>query len=135
MTPKAHNDSRGVHTEDDLTEFLTRYPERMAFGDEEPGSVLDRWFAPGFVFRNDGLALDRQRLIDHVRPARRNARAIRVEVHAKLLSDTGVAAHYTLHATMRTGRTLSTEIFMVGALAEDGRIETVEQRTRILATS
>jgi hypothetical protein len=132
MTSVAHNETGGLHTEEDLTEFLTGYPEQMALGDEEPGRILDRWFAPGFVFRNDGLVLERQRLIDHVRPARRNARAISVDVHAKLLSNNGIAAHYTLHATMRTGAVVSTEIFMVGGLAEGGRISAIEQRSRML---
>lgn len=125
----------GIHGEADLTEFLTRYPEEMAFGDQDPGRILDRWFAPGFVFRNDGLALDRQRLIDHARPARRNARALHIEVHSKMLSGNGIAAHYTLTATMRTGHVIATEIYLVGRLAVDARITGIDQCTRILTTA
>lgn len=122
----------GIHDEADLIAFLTRYPEQMAFGDEDPGDILDRWFAPGFVFRNDGMTLERQRLIDHVRPARRNARSIHVEVHSMMLSGSGIAAHYTLSATMRTGDTIATEIYLTGRLARDGRLTGIEQCTRIL---
>ncbi|MQY21819.1 nuclear transport factor 2 family protein [Nocardia macrotermitis] len=131
MTPP---DIAGIHTEADLTEFLTHYPERMAFGDEAPGDILDRWFAPDFEFRNDGITLDRQRLIDHARPARRNVRRLHVEPHSMMLSDKGIAAHYTLAATMRTGNLLATEIYLTGRLAPDGRITTIDQCTRILPT-
>ncbi|WP_067890326.1 nuclear transport factor 2 family protein [Nocardia vaccinii] len=125
----------GIHDQDDLTDFLIRYPEEMAFGDQDPGRILDRWFAPGFVFRNDGMALDRQRLIDHARPARRNARAIHVEVHSMMLSGNGIAAHYTLTATMRTAHVIATEIYLVGRLAQDARITGIDQCTRILTTT
>ncbi len=125
----------GLRTEADLTEFLTRYPQEMAFGDEQPELVLDRWFVPGVVIRSDGVALDRRRLIDHARPARRNARALRVAVHSAMLSGNGIAAHYTLEATMRTGRTIATEIYLVGRLGADGRVSSIDQCTRVLTSA
>lgn len=125
-------DHTGIHDEADLTEFLTRYPERMAFGDEDPGRILDRWFTPDFVLRNDGLAMDRRRLIDHARPARRNVRELHVELHSMMLSGKGIAAHYTLAATMRGGEVIATEIYLTGRLAPDGRVTNLDQCTRIL---
>ncbi|WP_216898192.1 nuclear transport factor 2 family protein [Nocardia alni] len=126
-------DRNPLRTEADLIDFLIRYPEQMAFGDDEPGHVMDRWFAPGFTFRNDGLPLERQRLIDHVRPARRNASTLHVDVHEALLSGDRISARYTLAATMRTGATISTEVYLFGRLADDGRISAIDQCTRTVS--
>ncbi|MCU1642261.1 MAG: hypothetical protein JWN03_2536 [Nocardia sp.] len=123
-----------MHTETELTSFLIDYPSEMAFSGKDPGEVMDRWFVPGIVYRNDGLALDRQRLIDHVRPARKNAVDVQVDVHEALVSGQRIAAHYTLTATMRTGAQLATEIVMIGRLADDGRISEIDQLTRVLRT-
>jgi hypothetical protein len=103
----------------------------VTFGDEDPGTVIDRYFADGFAYYNDGVLLDRERLLAHVRPARKNALAVRGDVHDALVQGDRLAARYTLHATMRKGQVLSTEVHMFGRLAPDGRISSVDQITRI----
>lgn len=122
----------GTDPERDLVAFLTRYPEELALGDEDAGTVIDRYFADGFAYYNDGVLLDRDRLIAHARPARKNARAVRVDVHDALVQGDRLAARYTLHATMRQGQVLSTEVHMFGHLTPDGRIARVDQITRTL---
>lgn len=122
-----------MRTHEDLIRFLVRYPSELTFGDEGPADVVDRWYAPGFVLRNDGLAIDRQRLLDHVRPARKNVVELHVDVHEALIVNDRIAAHYTLHAGMRTGATISTEILLIGRLAPDGRVAAIEQFTRVPA--
>ena len=116
----------------DLTDYLVRYPQEVAFGDEEPGLVLDRYHGAGFVLFNDGLRLDRDRLLAHVRPARRNAVALTVDVHQALVYENRVAARYTLTATMRRGPVIATEIVAFGRLAPDGRLARLDQVTRVL---
>lgn len=114
----------------DLARYLSVYPEEMAFGDEDPGTVLDRYHTPDFVHCNDGILLDRDRLIAHARPARKNATSVRVEVHEALVSGDRVAARYTLTATLRRGQVVVTEIYMFGQLAANGRLRRIDSVTR-----
>ncbi|WP_327010693.1 hypothetical protein OHA72_27515 [Dactylosporangium sp. NBC_01737] len=115
---------------DDLIGYLTRYPHELTFGDEEPAVVFGRYHTDDFVLRNDGIPLDKQRLLDHVKVGRRNAAQIDVEVHDALISGGQVAARYTLTAVMRRGQVIATEIHMFGQLTTDGRLLRVEQLSR-----
>ena len=119
-----------MNSETELRAFIADYPREMAFGEEDPGTVLDRYFASGFEFRNDGLLLDRDLLIAHTRPARKNVVGVRVELHEALVSGGRFAARYTLHAQMRGDRTVVNEIYMFGALAGGGRVGRIDQTAR-----
>ena len=117
---------------DDLAGYLEGYPVEITFGDEPAETVFDRYHRPDLVWVNDGLALDRERLLAHVRPARKRAVGVDVEVLDALMEGDRVAARYVLTARMRKGRTLATEIHMFGRLAIDGRLSRVDQITRTL---
>lgn len=123
-----------ISTADDLVRYLTRYPEELAFGDEPPEVVLDRYHTPEYVVVNDGLELDRQRLVEHARPARKRASAVRVDVSDALVDGDRVAARYVLTAQMRKGGEIATEIHMFGRLGPDGRLQRADQLTRHLTT-
>jgi hypothetical protein len=110
--------------------YLTQYPQEIAFGTQDAGTVFDRYHTPDFVMRNDGIPLDREKLLAHVRPARTRATSIRVEVHETVSTADQVAARYTLTADMTKGNTITTEIYMFGRLAADGRLQRVDQITR-----
>lgn len=130
----------GIRSERDLADFLIIYTRDMAVSDEEPEAILDRYFVPDFEYCNDGLVIDRQRMIDHVRPVRRNvdkeAMAADdwsgVEIHEALVSGDRIAARWTLRTTLRKGKTFAAEIYMFGHLASDGRILRVDQVSRQL---
>ena len=115
----------------DLASYLVRYPHEITFGDEDPAAtVFDRYHTGDYTVVNDGTPLDRDRLLDHVRPARKRAAGVEVEVYDALVEDGRVAAHYRLTASMRNGTVIATEIFMFGRLAEDGRLSHATQVTR-----
>ena len=114
----------------DLAGYLERYPLEITFGDEEPAEVFDRYHAPGFVLHNDGIALDRERLLAHVASGRKRAAEIRTSVHDVAATGDVVAARYVLTAVMRKGQVIETEILMFGRLAPDGRLREVTQLTR-----
>lgn len=114
----------------DLTDYLTRYPQEITFGHEDPAVVFGRYHTDDFVLRNDGIPLNRERLLAHVKAGRRNATQITVEVHDALISGGQVAARYTLTAMMRRGKVIATEIHMFGQLAADGRLCKAEQLSR-----
>lgn len=105
----------------------------MVEGDEDPGTVFDRYHGANFVLRNDGTAYDRNALVAHARPVRRNVSRISVEVHQTVIQEDQVAARYTTTALMRQGRTAVTDVYLFGQLAPDGRLAWAEQVTRIPA--
>jgi SnoaL-like protein len=114
----------------DLAGYLVRYPEEVAFGDEDPAVVFDRYHTPDFLLRNDGLPLDRAKLLAHMRPARRNTTTVDTVVHEVVVAGDRVAARYTLRAVLRRGRTVTTEIYLFGRVGPDGRLTRVDQVTR-----
>jgi hypothetical protein len=114
----------------DVAAYLSQYPREVTFGEEDPETVFDRYHTPDFIMCNDGMRLDRAKLLAHVRPARKRAKDVRVEVHETVGTVGRVAARYTLIAEMATGNTIATEIYMFGQLAPDGRLRRVDQITR-----
>ncbi|HEU4424456.1 MAG TPA: nuclear transport factor 2 family protein [Pilimelia sp.] len=118
--------------ERDLATFLTSLPEWLTFGDEDPATIVDRYYSPDFEQYNDGIRLDRDRLIQHAKPARKNVVSIRTDVHDVLISGDRFAARYTIGATMRKGATLVNEVYMLGRFAPDGRIRRIDSTTRAI---
>ncbi|WNM33559.1 nuclear transport factor 2 family protein [Streptomyces sp. Li-HN-5-11] len=114
----------------ELAGYLRSYIQQMGLGSEDPGVVIDRYHTPDIEWYNDGTRLDRDRLVAHARPARKNAIALDVEVHDALVAGDRVAARYTLHSTMRKGRRLSNEMYLFGELAPDGRLRRVHSTSR-----
>jgi hypothetical protein len=43
-----------------VSTYLTQYPQEVAFGEEDPGAVFDRYHTADFVMWNDGIELDRE---------------------------------------------------------------------------
>jgi hypothetical protein len=114
----------------DVADYLVHYPQEVAFGEEEAEDVFDRYHTPEFVMCNDGVQLDRATSLAHVRPARKRATGVRVEVHETVSTADRVAARYTVTADMATGTTIATEIYMFGQRSADGRLQRVDQITR-----
>jgi SnoaL-like domain len=112
--------------------YLTGYPQQIMFEDLEPAVIMDRYHTPTFEMINDGVRLDRDRLLAHLGTGRRNAASVHVEVHDAVVDGDRLAARYTLTATMRNGRVIATEIYMFGHLAPDGRLRHVDQVTRTI---
>jgi hypothetical protein len=116
----------------DFAGYLRGFTEEMTAGEEDPAAVVDRYHTPDITWVSDGTALDRDRLVAHVGPARRNARTVAVEVHDVVVSGERVAARYTLRATLRKGRQVEIDTHLFGTLAPDGRLSRVDQITRTL---
>lgn len=69
-----------------------------------------------------------------VRPVRKRAAEVRVEVEQTLVDGDHVAARYRLIAEMRKGHTTTTEVYMFGELASDGRLRRATQVTRTISS-
>jgi hypothetical protein len=114
----------------DFAGYLRGYTEEMTAGDEDPAAVVDRYHTPDIEWISDGTRLDRNRLVAHIGPTRRNARSVRVDVHDVVVAGERVAARYTVRAILRKGRELEIDAHLFGTLARDGRLSRVDQITR-----
>jgi hypothetical protein len=115
-----------------IEDFFASFTEQLMADGADPGQVVDRYYTPDIVQLVDGVRVDRERLIAHVRPVRRNLAGWRFEVHEALLDEHRLAARMTIHGRMRTGRSTVTEVHLFGELAPDGRIRRTHQLTRPL---
>jgi hypothetical protein len=112
-----------------VQEFFDSFTREVVAGGDA-GAIVDRYYTPDIEQVVDGVTLDRQRLIDHLRPVRKNLVAWEYDVHEAVRSGDRLAARFTVHAEMRRGRTISTEVYLFGEVAPDGRIRRTTQATR-----
>jgi hypothetical protein len=115
--------------EEFVEEFYSSFTREVMTADD-PAEVVDRYYAPGIVQVADGVELDRERLIAHLRPIRRNLVSWRYEVHEALRADDKLAARFTIHAELRKGRTITTDVYLFSTLTADGRMSRTMQLTR-----
>ncbi|MEU9609063.1 nuclear transport factor 2 family protein [Streptomyces sp. NPDC048057] len=104
-----------------IADFYTSFTEEILHSGDEPGAIVDRFHEPGFVQVADGNVIDREKLMAHLRPVRKNAVSGRMEVHDALVDGDLLAARYTLHVTGRKGDTVS-DVHFFGRFAPDGRM-------------
>ncbi|WP_318210242.1 MULTISPECIES: nuclear transport factor 2 family protein [unclassified Streptomyces] len=114
-----------------VTEFFTSLTDSTVRGDP-PESVMARHYTPDVVQVSDGLPLDHDRLLAHLRPVRKNVVDCRFEVHEAVAEGHRIAARLTIHARTRRGGPTSTEVHLFGEFTEDGRMRRSHQLTRVL---
>lgn len=120
-----------------IGDFFTSFTEQILLEDGDPGPSVDRYYTPDIVQISDGVRLDRDRLIAHIRPVRKmlhHRDDFRYDVHEALASGDRIAARFTIHVRTGTGKVISTEVYLFGELAPDGRIRRTHQITRKLPT-
>lgn len=110
--------------------FYGSFTQEAMTSSDEAGFVVDRYFTPDVMQIADGVVMDREKLIEHLRPIRKNLVGWRFEVHEAIRDQDKLAARFTIHAEMRKGRTISTEVYLFGELTPDGRIRRTTQATR-----
>ncbi len=113
-----------------IADFFTEFTAAALDGDNDPAEVVDRFHSPDVVQIADGIRLDRDRLIAHLRPVRKNLRDYRFEIHEVIADGDRIAARMTIHATMRKTGPLTTELFLFGEFTPDGRLRRADQLTR-----
>ncbi|AKH86615.1 hypothetical protein AA958_08525 [Streptomyces sp. CNQ-509] len=115
-----------------MTEFFTSFTREITADGSDPGPVVDRYYTPDIVQTADGIRIDRERLVAHIRPVRKNLADFAFEVHEALRDGERIAARFTIHATDRRGRRTATEVHLFGELAPDGRIRRTHQLSRTI---
>ncbi|WP_329005014.1 nuclear transport factor 2 family protein [Kribbella sp. NBC_00709] len=112
-----------------VADFFGSFTREVVAGDDA-AAVVDRYYTPDVLQIADGITLDRQRLIDHIRPVRKNLVSCSYDVHEAIRTEDRLAARFTIHAELRRGRKISTEVYLFGEVAPDGRIRRTTQATR-----
>ncbi|MFH8369071.1 nuclear transport factor 2 family protein [Streptomyces sp. NPDC018031] len=118
-----------------IADFFTSLTESTVRGDP-PDSVMVRHYTPDIVQISDGIRLDHDRLLAHLRPVRKNLVGWRFEVHEAVADGGGrIAARLTIHARTRKGATTATEVHLFGEFTGSGRMRRSHQLTRALPTA
>ncbi|MCM2389991.1 nuclear transport factor 2 family protein [Streptomyces albipurpureus] len=118
-----------------IADFLTTFTEAVVQGAQEPVDVMSRYHTRDVVQYADGVRLDWDRLLAHLRPVRRNVVEFRFEVHEAIADGTRIAARFTIHARMRKSGPVSTQVHLFAEFTEDGLMRRSEQLTRTLPSA
>lgn len=116
-----------------IADFFTSFNEHLLAGDEDAAIVVDRFHTPDIVQVADGHRMDREKLIAHTRPVRKNRPSSHIDVHEAIADNDRIAARYTLHVRQR-GKDLAIEVCFFGRFAPDGRMRQAHMLTRTVAT-
>ncbi|MFF4234391.1 nuclear transport factor 2 family protein [Actinomadura geliboluensis] len=119
----------GTDPERFIADFFTSFTRDLLDGDDDPAAIVDRYHTPDIVQVADGHRMDRDKLIAHTRPVRKNRPDGRVEVHDAIADGDRIAARYTLHVRQR-GKDLRIEVCFFGRFADDGRMRAAHMLTR-----
>ncbi|MEU8899011.1 nuclear transport factor 2 family protein [Nocardia sp. NPDC048505] len=112
-----------------LADFFTSFNEQLLADDADPAAVVDRFHTPDIVQIADGHRIDRDKLIAHTRPVRKNRPSGRVEVHEAFGDNGRIAARYTLEVRQRN-QELAIEVYFFGEFTPDGRMRRAHMLTR-----
>ncbi|MCT2589771.1 nuclear transport factor 2 family protein [Streptomyces sp. N2-109] len=114
-----------------IADFYLSFHNDLLDSGEDPGVIIDRYHTADVVQIADGLRMDREKLIAHTRPVRKNRPSLRVEVHDALVDGEQIAARSTLHVRYRK-KTFAIDTYVFGRFTEDGRMRQAHMLTRTL---
>ncbi|MEU5156123.1 nuclear transport factor 2 family protein [Glycomyces sp. NPDC021274] len=115
-----------------IGDFFTDFTDEVVHGEGDPGPAMDRFYTPDIVQYADGIRLDYEKLLAHIKPVRKNLVEGRFEVHEAVADGERLAARFTIHAQMRKGSAIATEVHFFGRFTPDGRLAEARQLTRAL---
>ncbi|MFE5504392.1 nuclear transport factor 2 family protein [Amycolatopsis japonica] len=112
-----------------IADFYLSFHDDLVNSDEDAGVIVDRYHTPDIVQIADGHRMDRDNLIAHARPVRKNRPTARWEVHEAVAGGDRIAARSTLYVTNRK-RDLTIEVYFFGEFTPDGRMRRGHTLTR-----
>ncbi|GGS15732.1 nuclear transport factor 2 family protein [Streptomyces parvus] len=112
--------------------FFESLTARTVRGDD-PESVMGRHYTADVVQVSDGVRLDRDRLLAHLRPVRRNVTSWRFDVREAVADGGRIAARLTVHARTRKGGETTIDVHLFAEFTDDGRMHRSHQLTRVLS--
>lgn len=126
---------RPLHTktpEQFVADFFTTFTEAVIHGSEDPADLMARFYTRDVIQIADGVRLDWDRLVAHLRPVRRNLTEFRFEVHEALADGNRIAARFTIHGRMRKSGPVTTRVHMFADFTNEGLMRRAEQFTRTI---
>ncbi|MFF1278943.1 nuclear transport factor 2 family protein [Streptomyces marokkonensis] len=118
---------------DDPRNFLEKLYNNFQdeiFSEEDSGAVIDRYYAPDFTLVSDGISIDRERLIKHIRPVKKSVLSGTYEVLEAVTQGNRLAARLVIRAVMKQGAETENEVHMFCEMTDDGRFANINQITR-----
>ncbi|MFE6609882.1 nuclear transport factor 2 family protein [Amycolatopsis sp. NPDC057786] len=112
-----------------IADFHESFHDELVNSDEDAGVIVDRYHTPDIVQIADGHRMDRDKLIAHTRPVRKNRPTARMEVHDAVADGNRIAARSTLHVTNRK-RDLKLDVYFFGEFTPEGRMRRGHTLTR-----
>ena len=93
----------------------------------ELDEALDKYYAPGFTHRSDGVTQDRAAFAAMVGRLRDRIVGGTVTVLDEMVDGSRYAERHVYEATLVDGTTVKREIYVFGEFAEDGRFRSVTE--------
>lgn len=118
-----------------IADFFTTFTDAVVHGSEDASDLMARYYTRDVVQVADGVPLDWDRLVAHLRPVRKNLREFRFEVHEAYADGGRIAARFTIHSQMRKGGPVSTRVHMFAEFTPEGLLRRAEQLTRSVTPS
>ncbi|MEV5981297.1 nuclear transport factor 2 family protein [Streptomyces sp. NPDC052114] len=115
-----------------IEDLHNRYHEDAVHSDEDPATVIDRYYTPDIELRSDGVSMGRERLIKHLRPVRKSVVSGHYEVLDAVRDGNRIAARLIIHGETRAGATEQIEVIEFCEVTDDGRFAKVTALTRPL---
>lgn len=115
-----------------LLDFYDSFNHDLIHTDEDSAVIVDRYHTPDIVQIADGHRMDRDKLIAHTRPVRKNKPDGVWKMHEALATGDRIAARYTLTVRNRN-RNLVLEVCMFARFAADGRMRESHGLTRTIS--
>lgn len=114
-----------------IANFFTSFSKDLLSTEADPALIVDRYHTSDIIQVADGHRMDRDRLIEHARPVRKNRPSSWIDVHEAIADGDRIAARYTLHVKQR-GRDFAIEVCFFGEFAGDGRMRNSHMLTRMI---
>ncbi|MFE0175209.1 nuclear transport factor 2 family protein [Streptomyces sp. NPDC059002] len=120
-----------------IADFFTSFTDELTRHevDADFTPLMERYYTRDIVQIADGVRLDWDRLLAHLRPVRKRfdgGGEYRFEVQEALADGDRIAARFTLHVRDRKDRTVDMEIQMIARFTPDGRMRSSHQIGRAL---
>ncbi|AQS66349.1 nuclear transport factor 2 family protein [Streptomyces pactum] len=115
-----------------IEDLHNRYHNDVVHGDEDPATVIDRYYAPDIELVSDGVSMGRERLIKHCKPVRKSVAGGHYEVLEAVRDGNRIAARLIIHGVTQTGATAKIEVFEFCEMTDDGKFANVTSLTRTL---
>jgi hypothetical protein len=96
-------------------------------GDGDLSEILDKYYAPDYIHRNDGETMDRAAFVEMVGKYRSQILTGTMTVLDEMYDGDHYAERHVYDITLRDGSTINRELYLFGTVAPDGRFRHITE--------